>query len=450
MDSSLQRIVDYGQALAYRDLPAKTVQECKRRLVDTLGCALGAWEDEPVRIARKLALRVSVPDGARVIGTAHRTLPELAAFANGVMGRYLDGNDTYPGGGGHPSDMVAAILAAADAAKADGKSVITALTFAYEVYHNLFQPTRMRDKGMDNVFYTAVGGAAGAAKVLGLDRERMAHAVSLAITPNISLEATRRGKLSMWKGAAAGNAARNGVFAALMAAEGMTGPEKPVEDERGLIGLVGKFDLAPFGGKDRPHRITHSSLKYFLSEYHSQSPITTALMLQPQVRVEDIAKITVYTQHFTWFEIGSEPEKWHPDTRETADHSLPWILAGVFIDGRFSDELFSEERLRDPRIHALTDKIVVREEPEFTRVFPDMIHCRIEIETIRGERKVAAVEYPRGHFNNPMTDDEVNDKFRGVARRFLSDARSAEVLNLLWRLESAPGLDAVFDGLRIE
>ncbi|MGH8617595.1 MAG: MmgE/PrpD family protein [Burkholderiales bacterium] len=450
MDASLQRIVDYGQALSYADLPASTIHECKRRLVDTLGCALGAFHDEPVVIARKMALRVSVQNGARIIGTAHRTLPELAAFANGVMGRYLDGNDTYPGGGGHPSDMVAAVMAVADAVRTDGKTLITALTFAYEVYHNFFQPTRMRDKGMDNVFYTAVGGAAGAAKILGLDRERMANAVSLAITPNISLEATRRGKLSMWKGAAAGNAARNGVFAALLAAEGMTGPEKPVEDERGLIGLVGKFDLAPFGGNGRPHRITHSSLKYFLSEYHSQSPITTALMLQPQVRVEDIAKITVYTQYFTWFEIGSEPEKWHPDTRETADHSLPWILAGVFIDGHFSDELFSEERLRDPRIHALTDKIVIKEEPEFTRVFPDVIHCRIEIETTSGERKVAAVEYPRGHFNNPMTDDEVNDKFRSVAQRFLPKTRTAEVLDRLWRLETAPNLDAVFDNLRIE
>lgn len=449
MDSTLHRIVDYGSRLQYSDLPAPAVHECKRRLIDTLGCALGAYHEEPSRIARGIALRAVTASGSRIVGSPERRLPELAAFANGVMGRYLDGNDTYPGGGGHPSDMLAAVLAAADASRCDGKTAIAAIAFAYEVYHALFQATRLRDKSMDNVFYTAVGSAAGAAKVLGLSGERMRNAISLAITPNIALEATRRGKLSMWKGCAAGNAARNGVFAALLAADGMTGPEKPLEDERGLSGLVGRFELAPFGDHQHPYAVTKSSLKYFLSEYHSQSPITAALELQPQVRVEDIAAITIYTQWFTWFEIGSEPEKWHPATRETADHSLPYIIAAVLIDGGFSDGIFAEQRLGDPRIHELTDKIMVKEEPEFTRQFPDAIHCRIEIETKNGERKVAAVQCPRGHVNNPMTDLEVDTKFRALAARVLPRGKSDAVLQLLWNFDEAANLDAVFDATEL-
>lgn len=422
IDTTLRHMVDYGSRLQFSDLPAAAVHECKRRLIDTLGCMLGAYDEEPCRIARRMASRGTAAPGARVIGSAERRLPELAAFANGVMGRYLDGNDTYPGGGGHPSDMLAAVLAAADTCRADGRSIITAIAFAYEVYSALFQATRMRDKGMDNVFYTAVGGSAGAARLLGLTGEAMANAISLAITPNIALEATRRGKLSMWKGAAAGNAARNGVFAALLAAQGMTGPEKPIEDERGLCGLVGDFKLAP---------------------------ITVALDLQPQVRVEDIAAVTIYTQWFTWYEIGSEPEKWHPTTRETADHSLPWIVAGVLIDGRFSDEIFSAARLGDARIHALTDKIAVKEEPEFTRVFPEMVHCRIEIETTAGERRIAAVEYPRGHFNNPMTDAEVETKFRALAARMLPEHRTATLLEAIWNLERAADLDPIFNAMNV-
>ena len=446
-DTTLGRIAGYGSRLAFSDLPAAAVHEAKRRLIDTLGCMLGAYHEVPSRIARGMAARSAAESGARVIGSAQRRLPELAAFANGVMGRYLDGNDTYPGGGGHPSDMLAAVLAAADACRADGRSIICAIAFAYEVYHTLFQATRMRDKGMDNVFYTAVGGAAGAAKVLGLTGARMADAISLAITANLALEATRRGKLSMWKGAAAGNAARNGVFAALLAADGMTGPEKPIEDERGLWGLVGRFELGPFGGRSHRYAVTRSSLKYFLSEYHSQSPIAAALELQPQVKVEEIAAITIYTQWFTWYEIGSEPEKWHPTTRETADHSLPYIIAAVLIDGSFSDEIFAEHRLGDPRIHALTDRITVKEEPEFTRQFPDAIHCRIEIETTGGGRKIAAVVFPRGHVNNPMTDAEVDAKFRALATRVLPGGKTEAALQLLWRFDEAVHLDALFGAI---
>src|SRR3972149_2371840 len=170
---------------------------------------------------------------------------------------------------------------------------------------------------------------------------------------------SRAGSPRCGRGAGAGTAPRTGVFPALLAADGMTGPEKPVEDERGLWGLVGRFELAPFGDRSHRYAVTKSSLMYFLSEYHSQSPITAALELQSQVKVEDIAAVTIYTQWFTWYEIGSESEKWHPTTRETADHSLPYIIAAVLIDGSFSDEIFAEHRLGDPRIHALTDKIAV-------------------------------------------------------------------------------------------
>ena len=355
MDASVALIADYAHGLRFADIPASVVHQCKRRVVDTFGVALGAFDAEPSRAARRLAQRARVTEGARILGTAHRTLPELAAFANGVMTRYLDGNDAYPGGGGHPSDAIVAVLAAADVQHADGKTIITAITLAYEVFYNLWAATNLRHKGMDNVFYAAVAGAVGAAKVLGLDRAQIADAVSLAIVPNISLDATRYGQLSMWKGCAAGNAARNAVFAALLAAEGITGPDRAIEGDHGLEKLSGKVTLAPFAGEGRPYRISESTMKCFLSEGHSLSPITAALELSRQVVPDDIEKITVYTYWFAWDVIGREPEKWRPTTRETADHSLPYIMAAVLIDRAFSDEIFSDERLRDPRIRQLID-----------------------------------------------------------------------------------------------
>ena len=449
MDSSVGCIADYTSALRFTDLPAAVVHECKRRILDTLGCGLGAFDAEPSRIARKIALRARAPTGACVLGTAHRTLPELAAFANGVMARYVEGNDSYSNGGGHPSDVIAAVLAVTDATGANGQTAITAVTLAYEIYHNLFRAAVMRDRGLDHVFYTAVGSSVGAAKVLGLNREQIANAVSLAIAPNLALHATRCGNLSMWKGCAAGNAARNGVFAALLAAEGMTGPDQIVEGVDGLRELVGAFELTPFAGDGRPFRITEANMKYFLSEYHAQSPITAALQLHSQIAAEDIETVAIYTYWFTWSEIGSDPEKWHPTTREAADHSLPFIIAAVLIDGRYSDEIYSPERLRDPRIHQLTNRISVKEDPEFTRRFPRDAACRIEITSKSGQRKTATVDSPRGHVNNPMTDEEVNAKFRSLAGRVLSKEHVDRALERLWRLDEADDLGAIFETVQV-
>lgn len=447
MDATMQRVAAYARALEFDSLGAETVHQAKRRIIDTLGCALGGYDAEPCRIARTIASRAVSDPGARILGTPHRTLPELAAFANGVMGRYLDGNDTFPGGGGHPSDTIAPMLAMAEVTGADGKALVTAIALAYEVYHAFFTGALMRERGMDHVLYTAVGSAIGAGRLLGLDEERLAQAVALAVTPNLALHATRRGELSMWKGCAAGNGARNGVFAALLAAEGMTGPENAIEGSDGLRELVGAFELGDLAGPGGAYKVTQSNIKYFLSEYHSQTPITAAIELSQQVRPEDIDAITIHTYWFTWSEIGSEPEKWHPTTRESADHSLPFILAAVLIDGAFSDAIFSEERIKDPAVHALADKVAVVEDPALTARFPDAVPCRLEIRTRDGNVKTAALDYPRGHVKNPMTDAEVETKFRTLAGRVLSESQVDSALKSLWTIDEAREAGVAIDAV---
>ena len=447
MDSTIERIAAYARALTFESLTEEAVHETKRRIIDTLGCALGGYDAEPCRIARKIAGRVKSDSGGRILGTSHRTLPDLAAFSNGIMARYLDGNDAFPGGGGHPSDTIAPMLAMAEDTGADGEGLLTAIALAYEVYYAFFRGACMRDHGMDHVLYTAVGTAVGAAKLLGLDQRKLAQTVSLAITPNVALHATRRGDLSMWKGCAAGNAARNGVFAALLAAEGMTGPENAINGPDGLRELVGSFDLGELSERNGQFKVTQSNLKYFLSEYHSQSPITAALQLSREIQPEDIESVTVHTYWFAWSEIGSEPEKWHPTTRESADHSLPFILSAVLIDREFSDAIFSPDRIRDPRVHALADKVSVKEDADFTRRFPSAIPCRLEIRTVRGELKTVTIDYPRGHVRNPMSDDEVETKFRALAGRVLPAARVDSALERLWNIDQERDAKIVLDAI---
>jgi 2-methylcitrate dehydratase len=447
-DATVRRIADYACGLSFFDLPPAAVHACKRRIADTLGCAVAAFDAEPCRIARGLALRAEAADGARVLGTARRALPELAAFANAAMGRYLDGNDCFPGGGGHPSGVIAPVLAAAQLAGADAKAALAAIVVGYEVHRALHESLRVMSKGFDHAFYPAVAAAAAAASVLRLDRARAVNAIALAVTANLPLAVTRRGQLSMWKGVAEANGARNGLFAALLAQAGMTGPERPFEGALGLHHLLGPVDPGLIGRA--PLAIVDADMKLYVTEYHSQGPLAAALSLAGGLDVADMAAIHIRTYAFAHHEIGSGPEKWRPTTRETADHSLPWIVAASLIDGAFSDAIFAPARFGDPRVLALADRITVAEEPAFTGAFPQKFRSHVEVTLRDGTRRAAGLDVPHGHHDDPLTDAEVDAKFAMLAGRKLPPARVTQALRLIRDVEQCARLDEIFDVLTIE
>jgi 2-methylcitrate dehydratase len=447
MDHSTKSIAEFAVRLDYADLPAEVVHDCKRRIIDTIGCAIAAFDDEPSRIARAVAMRTEVANGASVIGTPHRTLPELAAFANSVASRYLEGNDTYPGGGGHPNDNLLPVLAVAQASGASAQTAIAAIVLAYEVHRYLFLAFPMRKHSLDYVLYNAVASAAGAAKVLGLSLQQTAHAIALAAVPNLGTDISRRGHLTMWKGCAAANAARNGVFAAIMAKEGMAGPPTPFED--GLTAVTGAEDICPFPVEPTRFSILKADYKFFLSEFHAQGPAFLALELLPQIKLDEIETIEVLTYHFAWFEIGSGAEKWRPTTRETADHSMPYVIAAALIDGAYTDAIFAPERLQDERTLTLMKKIAISEDAGFNKRYPASLPCRMTITLKGGEQKSAELSNPIGHHDRPMTDAQLVKKFRGLAGRKLSPAKLEKVLDRIWKIESGGDWASLFDELRI-
>jgi len=448
MDHSTKSIAEFSTRLAYADLPANVVHDCKRRIIDTVGCAIAAFDEEPSRIARAVAMRTEVPGGAAVIGTSHRTLPELAAFANSVASRYLEGNDTYPGGGGHPNDNLLPILAIAQASGASAQTAITAVVLAYEVHRYLFLAFPMRKHALDYVLYNAVASAAGAAKVLGLSLEQTANAIALAAVPNLGTDISRRGHLTMWKGCAAANAARNGVFAAIMAAEGMAGPPTPFED--GLTAVIGAEEICPFPVDPTGFSLLKADYKFFLSEFHAQGPAFLALELLPQIKLDDVEKIEVSTYHFAWFEIGSGAEKWQPTTRETADHSIPYVVAAVLIDGAYTDAIFAPERFQDQRTLDLMKKITIIEDTDFNKRYSASLPCRITITLKSGGQKTAELSNPIGHHDRPMSDAQVVEKFRGLAGRKLVPARLEKVLDRIWKIDDDANWSSLFDELRID
>lgn len=426
------------------------VHEAKRRILDSLGCALGAFHEKPVTIARSLAAEISSRRAATLLGTGWKSSAEMATFANGAMIRYLDYNDTYlslePA---HPSDNLAAALAAAEVAGAGGRELITAVVLGYEVQCRLCDAASLRARGWDHVTYGALSTALVAGKLLGLSEKEMVHALGLAGTPNIALRQTRVGELSMWKGCAFANAARNGVFAALLAQRGMTGPAPLFEGEKGFFKQVtGPFALAALG---KPFKILETCVKFYPAEYHAQTAIEAALKLRSEISsLDEISRIDIETFDACVDIIAGEPEKWNPKTRETADHSLPYCVAVALADGSVSLRSFAEDRISDPRLRELMGKVRVHRNPAFTARYPEAMPNEIRVELRSGKVLEARVSHARGHPQNPLGDAEIEEKFRALASGLLPGARVREILDRLWNLEEALELGSFLGLLRVE
>jgi 2-methylcitrate dehydratase len=432
------RLAEYGCRLRFEQLPATTVHEVKRRFLDSLGTAAGAMNADAYAIARRCALRVSGEPGAGLLGGGKSSV-EWAAFVNGLLIRYLDYNDTYlslePA---HPSDNLAAVLAVGDMVGAGGPALITAAVLAYEIQCRLCDAASLRKHGFDHVTYGALSSCAAACKLLGLDAAQTTHALGIAGVCNTALRQTRAGELSMWKGCAFANAARNGVFAALLAAEGMTGPAPIFEGDAGIMKLLtGPFELHDLGdGATHPFMINQTYIKFWPAEYHSQSAIDAALQLRPEIGdPQRIQSIDIHTFNAAVDIIGKDPEKWRPQTRETADHSLPYCTAVALMDGAVTEAQFAPSRFRDPALLALVAKIKVHRDAALNARYPRGIPNRLTVTLGDGRTLVREVEFPRGHAQNPMSDAEVEQKFRSMIERRYGKERADRILAACWQLD---------------
>jgi 2-methylcitrate dehydratase len=465
VDQTTERIVDFVHGMTPDHLTHGLVHQVSRRLVDSLGCAVGAIDSPPARIARGLARDVTGTAPATVLGLPRRTSLEMAVFANTVMVRYLDFNDMYfspRGGGGHPSDLIPTALAVGETVGASGRELALAIIAGYEVHGKLIGAVRLRERGWDQGLYTVIASAMIAGKLLRLSKTQLGHAVALAVTPNVPMRQTRVGELSMWKGCATAGAAKNGVFAALLAARGMTGPPAPFEGGDALWQLVtGPFEV-DLAARPDGFVIEQISTKFRPLEYNAQGPVDLMLRLRRRIHeqrrrldVGEIDRIDVGAYWLTYSEIGSEPEKWDPQTRETADHSLPYLLAVALLDGEVGPAAFTLDRIRDPRLRPLMQRIHIVERSDFTRRFPAELMCSIAIHLRTGDCIEDEIAYPHGHVRDPLTDAEIDQKFdRLVQTRGETDAALCRrVRAALWTFDTAADVATMFEplgGLRVE
>lgn len=442
-----RNMAHWANALSYQDLPEKTIHEVKRRVIDSIATCLGAYSSKPAHIARaKASASNDPPPSANVWGTKHFCQPEVAAFANGAMVRYLDYNDTYlslePA---HPSDNIAATVAVSQTAGKGGKDMILATVIAYEIQCRLCDAASLRAGGWDHVTYGALSTALAAAKLWGLSEDQMEHALGLAGVCNITTRQTRTGQISDWKACAFANAARNGIFAADLARRGMTGPFEIFEGPKGLmhqLNIPGAKDVVL--GTNGDFMLDKTYIKFWPAEYHSQSAIDAVLQLRSQVEGKEIKDILIKSFEAAVSIIGSEPEKLRPTSRETADHSMFYCCAAALVDGDVTLATFDRERLTDPKLLDLIDKTKIVEDDEMNKGYPDGIPNDITITCADGTTANKCVTYPRGHAGNPMTDEEVVDKFRRMANGVVSDSTAEVILDRAWKLDELEDLTPLF------
>src|SRR5499425_2342800 len=456
------QLADYARALRFEDLSKEVVHEVKRRVIDSLGCALGAWKEEPFVIARRVAADFSAKQGSTIFGTDHKAPPDWAAFANGCGIRYFDFNDTYlskePA---HPSDNIAAALAVAESVGANGRDLITAIALAYEVQCRLCDAASIRARGWDHVTYGAFSTALAAARLMKLDPEKTRHAVNIAGVACAAFRQARVGELSHWKGVAFANAARHGVYAAFLARAGMTGPAPIFEGQMGFekelgvsLGNVGeKFKGAPNEknvNEGTAAMILNTSIKYWPAEYHSQSAIEAALFLRKEIGdPSKIQSVRIESHDASVDIIGSEPEKWRPETRETADHSLPYITAIALIDGEVTEKQFEPDRFTDPKIWKFLENVKVQRNAELSAMYPGAVANIVHVDLADQRRLTKRVDYPLGHAKNRLEDFEVEKKFLHLVEKTFTRDHAAKIIEHVWRLDEQCDVHHLMKLLRV-
>jgi 2-methylcitrate dehydratase len=417
--SVVARLAHFVVARSWDDLSPAAREELKIRVLDSLGCALGALDAQPVA-----ALRGQLEEfGGRPLCTligGGRTAPDRAALYNGALVRYLDFNDSYfaPGETCHPSDNLAPVLAAAEYARTSGRELLTALAVAYQVQCRLSDEAPVRAKGFDHTTQGAYAAAAGAAKALHIGEGESANAIAIAGTALNALRVTRTGLLSQWKGLAYPFTAFGAVEATFLAAGGISGPAEVFEGNKGFMdSIAGRFEID--WGREDLERVRRTFLKRYNAEIHSQSALEALLELREAHALEAAAVERVELETFqVAYDIiggGEEGGKKEIRTKEQADHSLPYLLAVALLDGQVLPEQFAPERIVRPDVQELLRRVEVRPAADLSARFPAEHACRLRIHLADGTTLAAERSDYEGFLTRPMSWERARGKFERLA-----------------------------------
>jgi 2-methylcitrate dehydratase len=443
-----EQLAGYADGIKYADLSPAVIEAVKVHFIDAIGCGIGAFNEPPVKAVRDIALTQS-GGVATVMGTSRKTSLAWAAFANGAAVRNFDLNDTYAGKEvGHPSDNITPCLAVAEAEGRSGQDLILAIALAYEIDCRLLDTVQISARGWDHPNFSLPAAALSAGKLMRLPAAQLMQAVNLAFAGHLASNQTRLQVISNWKGLADADAGRNAIFAAQLARGGITGPAPAFEGNAGFFHQVsGPFtlDVDRFGGRSGAFKILDCSIKF----YPAQALIQTAIAAASRVgeAVGDPAKIksiVVETSHAGQQYGADSREKWAPKTSETADHSLPYVVARAILDHDITNASYSHEALHDPRVLALLQNLSVKEDPALTQLYPQKIPTRVNATLGDGRVISKQVDDLPGFGGRPMTRADVEAKFKRNVKALWPEAHMREFLDYAWNLDQSQQMSGLF------
>jgi 2-methylcitrate dehydratase len=461
MDGTLRLMAEFASGAKLGTLSPAAVRLTKRHLIDAVACGAGAFAGPAPRKIRS-AIGPGTGSGASAYGITAPTLPEFAAFANASTNRYLDFNDFGPSG--HPSDMMPAQLAMAESVGARGADVVRGVVVAYEVATALADAVPFTGIPFDVGLYYSAGAAAGMASIVGLDPEATANAISMAVVPSVPLRATRMSPVSEWRSSATALACMTAAFAARLARAGLTGPPDPFDGGGGVFDLVGRRpDAVPDPALASPSAVERGSLKRYQACFLAQSAIDAIRRIRAHPRVQAalsdpapagaremtarIGRVTVLTTHDTWWYVGGgagdREEKWSPRTRETADHSIPYIAATLLLEGDVDFDSYAPDALEARAWDPLIRRVEVVEDPGLT-AGPDagLNPVRVTLELADGQEMSASSTFPYDESGRPtVSGTDVQEKFFELAGRVLASKEAEELYDLLDHLDALDDLD---------
>lgn len=435
-----EKLAEFIVRASYEGLSKKACAQLKIRVLDSLGCAVGALRGEPTLL---LAAQIRDFNGSgpcTLIGGG-QTAPDRAALYNCGLVRYLDFNDAYLARGEtcHPSDNLGPVLAAAEYAGRSGREFLTALAVSYQVQCRLSDEAPVRAKGFDHTTHGSYAVAAGVSRALGLDRPRTANALAICGTAFNALRVTRTGALSHWKGLASASTAFCCTHATFLAMRGITGPLEVFEGNKGFMKAIsGPFEID--WAKEDLERVTQTILKKYNAEIHSQSVLEGLLEMKKarSFRPEEVEKIEIEVFDVAYHIIGGgeEGNKTVVRSKEEADHSLPYMVAVAILDGEIMPEQYRADRLQRQDVQALLQKVAVRPADDFSRRFPNEMPCRITL-TLRGGR--VAVREKRdyeGFRSRPMSWENAVEKFERLSEPYADRELRREIAEATANLEA--------------
>lgn len=440
--TEVQKLATFVSSRSYNDLSKEAIRELKIRLLDSLGCAIGALQGEPIKMLKAQLDDFGGNPLVSLIGGG-KTAPDHAAFYNSALVRYLDFNDSYLAKNEtcHPSDNIGSVLSAAQYADKNGKDFLTALAIAYQVQCRLSDEAPVRDKGYDHTVQGAYGAAAGAAFALGLDVEKTANAIAIAATAYNALRVTRTGNLSNWKGLAFPSTGWTSTHSAFLAMRGITGPKEVFEGNKGFKETIsGDFKID--WEKEDLEKVTQTIIKRFNAEIHSQSTLEGIqdMMLLYQFDPNDIESIVLNTFDVAFNIIGGGEEggKKNISTKEEADHSLPYMMAALLLDGNVLPAQYLPDRILKEDVQQLLQKVHVFEKKEYSNRFPAEVACDIVITLNNGTLLGIEKKDYKGFLTRPASWEMIVEKFNNLSAPFTDDILREEIINVVKNLENYP------------